>query len=511
MPSNKKIAKNTAFLYFRMAVIMIVTLFTSRVIIASLGVDDYGIYNVVAGITASFNVLLGMFIDASQRFFSYEIGKGDDGSTGEVFSISLMLHIGLSLVVILLAETFGYWLLNNVLIIPVDRLPAANIVFQFTILSFVAVILGTPFDAMIIANERMNVYAYISIADAVLRLSIAYLISISRGDRLIVYAGLLALLQILCSALYYLFCRIAFKNCRFHFTRNIIKIKEMCAFAGWTTLGNLSYMLTTQGVNLLIGSFFAPVVCAARGIAFQVQSAFRAFVVNFQLAINPQIIKSYSAGNIDRCFSLINCSSRISFFLVFIPLIPLISETEFVLRLWLKTVPDGSVTFVRIMLVSQVIFSLRNPIETAIKASGFVKRFMIIFGILGALVLPAGIVCFKLGMPPKIIFLILVIYELLSLIVSLREAKKWVSFNIRSYLKSSIVPVLLTVILSSIIPIMIGVFIPKVSLRIICQMTISPLSALFITYCFGLNNDERNAVKFFICSRLSQKRFSETH
>lgn len=498
MPSNNKIAKNTAFLYIRMAVIMVVTLFTSRVILASLGVEDYGIYNVIAGIVTTFNVLLGMLVDASQRFFSFELGRGREGNVSEVFSISIMLHFILSIIVILISETLGYWFLNHVLVIPPERMFASNVVFQFSILSFVAVIMGTPFDAMIIANEKMNIYAYISIADAVLRLSIAYIISVTDGDKLIMYALLLSLLQICCSFLYFIICRISFKECHFYFSRNKKRIKEIGSFAGWTIMGNFSFMCSSQGVNLLLGSFFSPVVSAARGVSVQVQSAFRAFVVNFQLAVNPQITKSYASGDKERFFSLIHKSSRISFFLVFIPLIPVVAETDLILKLWLKTVPDDTVIFVRVMLLSQILISLRNPLEIAIKASGSIKNYELLIGLIGISIIPVGYVCFILGMPPVTIFIILVFVELLTMFMSLIEARKRVFFSISLYFQQCLTPVILTVVASAVVPILINCILSPGYIRLVLQLIVSPLVAIFVTYYIGLKSEERDAVKTFI-------------
>ena len=316
--NNKRIAKNTMFLYFRMIITMAVSLFTSRVILQTLGVDDFGIYNLVGGITAMFQILNGTLADATQRYITVEIGKGDDGSINKIFSICLLLHVILGIIIVVIAEPLGLWMIHNKLIIPTDRIGAATWILHFSVISLFVVIISVPYNALIIAHEKMEAFAMISIIEAVGKLLIVYALLIGHMDRLILYGVLMLLMQTGIRYLYTSYCNRNFSESKFHYYWDNGLVKEMSGFASWTIIGNMAFICVTQGISIILGMFFFPVVNAARGIAVQVQTAMLTFVKNFQTAINPQITKTYASGNISETHSLIFRSSRFSFFLVMI-------------------------------------------------------------------------------------------------------------------------------------------------------------------------------------------------
>jgi len=311
--STQRLAKNTLFLYIRMIIIMAVSLFTSRVILQTLGVDDFGLYNLVGGITAMFQFLNGTLADATQRYITVEIGKGENGNVNKIYSLCLLLHILLGIIIVLIAEPIGLWLIHNKLIIPFNRLDAVIVVFHLSVISLFISIITVPYNALIIAHEKMNAFAIISIVEAIGRLMIAYSLLISLIDKLILYSLLILLLQFFIRVLYSFYCKRHFEESKFRFYWDKGLVKELFSFASWTIIGNLAYISVTQGITLLFGLFFLPVVNAARGIAVQVQSAISTFVKNFQTAINPQITKTYASGNTSEMYSLIFRSSRFSF------------------------------------------------------------------------------------------------------------------------------------------------------------------------------------------------------
>lgn len=494
---SERIARNAFFLYVRMAVIMLVTLFTSRVVLESLGIDDFGIYNLVGGISTFLGIISGIMSDATQRFISFEIGQGTPGGVGRVFSTSILLHIIIAIITVLIAEPFGMWLLENKLMIPEARMDAAFWVFQISLISFFVTIVTTPFNALIISYERMDVFAYISVIDAVLRLAIAASVKYSANDKLIVYAILMAVCQVCICAFYFIYCSLKLSFVKFKFATDMSLIKEMGAFAGWTIFGNASFLCYTQGINLLLGSFFAPVVSAARGISVQVQGAASSFVRNFQLAVNPPITKCYAAGHYSEMYSLLYSSSRVSYYLLVVLLIPLIFETEEILQLWLNDVPRYSADFIRVMLISQLFITLRNPIEMSIKSSGNIKLFEICVSSLGLMSVPLAYVFLKLGCDAVSVFEVLLFLDALSLLLSYVVAKKIIGFDIRKYCLQVLAKVILVTVLILIAPLIAFLTLESGLLRLMLQIFVSVPLAVLIIFMFGLTSQERDFVRKF--------------
>lgn len=494
--SNKRIAKNSVFLYIRMLVIMVVSLYTSRVILASLGVENFGIYNVVGGIVSLFAFINGAMSQTTQRYIAYELGYNNGINIKKVFSSCMLMHILIALIVLIFAETIGLYILNNYLIIPKDRLYAANWVYQFSIMSSIIMILSTPYNGAIVAYEHMKVFAYISLLDAVLRLLTAFIISYSIGDNLIFYAFLLFVVQLIIRGSYSLYCKRNMPAIRFNLDVDKKKFKSMLGFTSWTMFNNLSIIACTQGINLLLNVFFTPIVNAARGIAMQVELAVSSFSKDLQVAINPQIIKSYSIKDLDRYYSLIHASSKYSFFLFFIIAVPILLETDYILSLWLTIVPEYTIDFTRIIIIVSLINILVNPINVGVSATGKIKRFQIVSGILLISILPISFFVFKHYPNPILVF---VVYLGMSLIVygyKLYYAFKNIKLNLYFYFKQVLLRILGASTIAFFFSFMFKkVLIVKTFIELVFMSLSYVLICLSVIFLVGLNMNEKNKIR----------------
>ena len=495
---NKRIAKNTIYLYFRMIIIMAVSLLTSRVILKTLGVEDFGIYNLVGGVTAMFQFLTGTLADATQRYITFEIGKGTQGNVNKIFSQCVILHLILAVLILVIAEPIGLWFLDNKLIIPGERMYAAKWIFQLSLVSMFILIISVPYNALIVAHEKMKAFAMISVVEVFGRLVIAYALLLTENDRLILYGILIMCLQILIRFLYTVYCKKNFSesNVKYFWDRSLLK--EMFKFASWTIIGNLAYICVTQGLGILLGMFFLPVVNAARGISLQVQNAVVTFVRNFQTAINPQITKSYAASNLPYTHSLIYRSSRFSFFLVLLPLLPIILETDFILNLWLTVVPDHTSIFVRVVLLISLINSLANPLAVGIKATGRIKEYELYSASLKLFVLPVAYVLLKFGASPVIVFIVYLVFEFLAFLSNIIVTSHFVKFSLSEYVRNVLIRVIGVSVLSSIIPFITYIFMPATFTRFMIVLISSVVSSSIAIYMLGLTYNERQ----FINSKL---------
>lgn len=501
--NNKRIAKNSIFLYFRTLVVMVVTLFTSRVILQSLGVEDYGIYNVVGGVVSMFSVILGSMTDATQRFLTIELGKGENGEMNKVFSTSLTLHVIIGVTIVLIAEPLGLWFLYNKLIIPADRLTAAFWVFQCSLVSLFVLVISIPYNALIVAHERMKAFAYISVIDAALRLVIAYFIAVNLClDRLVLYAILMMLSQLLIRNIYNVYCRRNFVESKYLFYKDFALAKEFGKFAMWSMLGNLSFVCGNYGLSLLLGSFFAPFVNAARGVSIQVQGAFSSFVKNFQTAVNPQITKNYASGDLEQMSNLIYRGARLSFLLILVPIIPILFETKTVLTIWLKTVPEYTVPFVQLMIVTTLISTLRNPLEVATKATGKIIMFEVYVYGSKLLILPCSYICLFLGANPVSVFVVTLAFEVIAVVMSLIETHKLTGLSITIFIKNVILKLIITVFASIIVPVLIYLLFEQTIQRFVILTICSVIVTLTCGFYLGTTKGERRAIINFANSKL---------
>lgn len=503
---NTRIAKNTLLLYFRMILTMGITLFTSRVILQVLGVVDFGIYNLVGGIVAMFGFISGSLSTATQRFITFEIGKGEDGNVSTVFSTCLLLHAFIAIIVVLIADPVGLWFINNKLVIPPDRLYAAKWIFQFSILSTFVMIVSVPYNAEIIAHEKMKAFAAISIVEATLKLVIVYLLLLIDLDKLIVYGALIFLAQLSIQLLYVQYCHRSFPEVRVTFAINKTQVKEIGSFASWSILGNVSYLTYTQGLNLLLGTFFMPSVNAARGIALQVQGAVNTFVSNFQTAINPQITKNYAAGHLAEMHNLVFRSSRFSYFLLLILSLPFMLEAEPILKLWLGLVPDYTVVFLRLILLTTWINSFANPLIIAVKASGRVWEYESVVAVIMLMILPVSYVFLRLGFDAWIVFAVHLCIECVAQLFRIRISSRLVGFSIKDYMNEVLSKILLTGAAAVVIPLFAYHYMPQswVSFFIVC--TICIISTCMSVFYLGLTESERTVVLSKIHDGISRKK-----
>ncbi len=472
-----------------------VTLFTSRIILQSLGVEDYGIYNVVGGIIAMFTFISGSLTTASQRFITFELGKEENGDLSKVFSTCLILHLVLAIIIAIIAEPIGIWFITHKLQIPAERTTEAIWVYHFSILSMITMFISVPYNAIIVAHERMDAFALISIIEALLRLGIAYsLIAFGGVDKLILYGALMFIAQLIIRVCYTVYCARNFKEYKFIRVLDKKMIKEMGSFASWSIFGNAAFVTYTQGLNLLLGTFFAPGVNAARGIAVQVQGAVNTFVNSFQTAINPQITKHYASGNIQEMISLVFRSSRFSFYLLMLMTIPILLQPEIILKLWLNTVPDYSVIFLQIILVTTWINSIANPLIISVKATGKIKIYEATVGSLMILILPISYVFLKLEYNPEIVFLVHLAIECCAMAFRIWNTSYLLNFSLKSYFSKVLANVTLVAIASFIIPYFVSINM-SISMNSLIIVTFTSLACSFMAISiFGLTRSERNFI-----------------
>ena len=441
--NNKRIAKNTLLLYFRMLLLMAVSLYTSRVVLNALGVEDFGIYNVVGGVVAMFTVISGSLSAAISRFITFELGKGDGEGLKNTFSAAVTIQLLLSLVIVLLIESVGVWFLNAKMTIPADRLAAANWVLQFSIVTFVINLVSVPYNATIIAHERMSAFAYISIFEAVGKLAVAFLITVSPIDRLVFYAVLMCAVAVSVRLMYGRYCKRHFSECTYRFRWDKELLRRMSGFAGWNFIGTSAGVLRTQGINILLNIYFDPIVNAARGVAVQVNNAVSSFSTNFLMAVNPQIIKSYSKQDIERAYMLAMCGARFSFLLLSAISLPIICETDYILKLWLKIVPDYSVTFVRLTLILTIIEVVSLPLVTLQQATGKIRNYQIVVGTLHMVNFPVSFVFLHFGFKPEVVYFVAISLAVISLYARLYMLKRVVDISIMKFNEEVVIRVVL--------------------------------------------------------------------
>lgn len=478
-----------------MIFMMAVTLYTSRVILNALGVADYGIYNVVGGFVAMFAVLSGSLSSAISRFITFELGKGDKQRLRTVFSTGVNIQVAMSIIIILIAEGLGIWFLNTQMNIPEGRMYAANWVFQCAILTFVINLLSVPYNAAIIAHEKMSAFAYIGILEVVLKLGIVFLLLISPFDRLISYAVLLVLVGLLIRIIYGVYCKKHFEECSYHFVIDKGSLKEMTGFAGWNFLGNCAWLLNTQGVNILMNLYFGVAVNAARGVATQVDSALRLFVNNFTTAVNPQITKSYAQGDLSYMHKLMVKSSKFSAFLMLFFAVPIILEGQTILTIWLKTVPDYTVAFVTwvaISMFAEPVFS--NSYVTAMLATGNIKKYQIVITTTGCLVFPLSWIAFKMGFSPQASYIIYFIVYTMLLFVRLYLLREIVKIPIGMFFRDVLVKVLPVMAVGFIVPAIVSFSMDAGWLRLVLVCVVSTLTVAIAEYQLGLSVGERKFV-----------------
>lgn len=492
--NNKRIAKNTLLLYFRMLLIMIVSLYTSRVVLNTLGIEDYGIYNVVGGVVAMFSVISGSLSAAITRFITFELGTRNKESLNKVFSSSVTIQIGLALIIVILAEVFGVWFLNIKMNIPDERMVAASWVFQFSLLTFAINLISVPYNASIVAHEKMSAFAYISIFEVAGKLGVAFLIACSPIDRLVFYAMLICCIAIIIRLIYGMYCKRNFEECSYHFIYDSSLLKRMFSFAGWNFIGASSAILRDQGGNIVINLFCGPAVNAARGIAFQVNTAVHGFVTNFMTALNPQITKSYASGDREYMMTLIFQGARLSFYMLLVLSLPILVNTHYILVLWLKIVPEHTVYFVQLILLFGLSESISNPLITAMLATGRIRNYQLMVGGLQLMNLPVSYLLLRMGMFPEVVIVVAIVISQCCLAVRLLMLRGMIGLSVQKYLKKVYANVLAVTFIASICPYLLSDSMEESFLNFILLCLIAVVCTGIAIYYVGCNKTERQFV-----------------
>lgn len=492
--NNKRIAKNTMLLYGRMLLLMAISLYTSRVILNALGVEDYGIYNIVGGVVAMFSMLSGSLSAAISRFITFELGKGNKENLAKVFSASVTIQLGICAIVILLAETVGLWFLNSKMVIPENRLYAANWVYQLSLVTFVISLVSIPYNAAIIAHERMSAFAYISIFEAVNKLIVAYFIIISPFDKLIFYAIMIAMIAIIIRLIYGVYCKKRFEECTYHFIYDHELLKQMFGFAGWNFIGASSALLRDQGGNIVINLFCGPAVNAARGIAFQVNTAVHSFVTNFMTALNPQITKSYASGDYQYMMTLIFQGARLSYYILLLLSLPVIVNTHYILHIWLGQVPEHTVLFVQLVLIFGMCESISSPLITAMLATGKIRNYQLVVGGFQMLNLPVSYILLRFGAIPETVLIVAIVISQLCLVSRLYMLRGLIGLKARDFIKKVYANVIEVTILSVIVPFLLAIVLNNDFLNFIVLSIITVVSTLLVVFYVGCTMEERQFV-----------------
>lgn len=472
---------------------MAVSLYTSRIILQVLGVEDFGIYNVVGGVVSMFSLISGALSSAIMRFMTFELGTGNKENLKKVFSSAVTIQIGFAFIIIVLAEAIGVWFLNVKMNIPEARINAANWVFQFSLLTFAINLISIPYNASIIAHEKMSAFAYISVFETIGKLVLAFLIMVSPIDKLVFYALLICSMAFIIRFIYGAYCKRNFEECSYKFVVDKVLLKKMFSFAGWNFIGSSSAILRDQGGNVILNLFCGPIANAARGISTQVNSAVYGFALNFMTALNPQIIKSYANKDLKYMMTLIVQGSRFSCYLLLILSLPILINTQTILHLWLDIVPQYSIAFVRLTLIFAISESISGTLITATQATGKIRNYQIVVGGLQMLNLPVSYVTLRNGGDPETPLMVAIVLSQCCLFARLYMLRRMIGLSIKDFIRKVYLNIVLVALSSLTLPLIIyknsdeHTFFAFIGITIL-TVTCTILSILYI----GCNNDERN-------------------
>lgn len=504
--NKKRIAKNTTLLYVRMLFSMLISLYTSRVTLNVLGIEDFGIYGIVSGVIAMFAFLNAAMSGTTSRFLTFELGKNDMERLKKTFSSAMTIHILIAVIILILGETIGLWFLENKLVIPENRMHAARWVYQLSILNMMVTVIRVPYNASIIAHERMGIYAYIEILNTLLKLGIVYLLLIGGGDKLILYAGLVLLVSVVVTLIYMLYCPRLFEECKYKPVWDKSIIYPMLSFSGWDLYGNLSVVGRTQGVNILLNMFFGPLLNAANTVAIQVQGAVMAFAHNIVIAVRPQIVKSYAAGHYNDTRSLVINTSKLTYLLLLIVSLPLMLEMDFVLRLWLKNVPDYASIFCVFTLMFNLFATMSMVVLSAIHATGHIKRPSLINGTLYLSIIPITYIAFKLNGTPEIPYICSVLSVFLGMLSNAYTLKLYLpQFSVREFAVKVLAICLGISLIAFGLSYCVKCNMEEGFLRFIMVFLTSAVSIVILGYYIAMNRAMRKMVKSKVLSFLKRK------
>ncbi|RKU63465.1 lipopolysaccharide biosynthesis protein [Parabacteroides sp. AF19-14] len=496
--NNKRIARNTLFLSIRMIFVLSLTFYTTRVILNLLGVVDYGIYNVVCGFVSMFTFLNTSMSNGIQRFYSFELGKNGEKGLNEVYNTAIILQLLLAIFLILSTESLGVWYINYKMEIPQDRLFAANWIFQLSLLNFIVIIMQVPYTAAVIAYEKMNFYAIISVLDAILKLLFIFVIPVFKSDMLIVYGVFMLLVSMVDFSLYYIYCKHCFEGIKWKFCRRNDLFKSVLVFSGWNIFGSFSGMMKEQGISLVLNLFFGPVVNAARGIAVQVNAGLQSFVSNMSISVRPQIVQSYAVGNIDRAIKLTYCISKFSCLCLYVLALPIVYNINWILKIWLgDAVPENTSTFVVVVVLISFLNNLNSAISSIVHAVGKMKLYQLSTSFFALLAIPISYVGLERGLSAVFAFWMVFITMLFVQVIAVLVLKKLMNISLKKYLKDVVLPIFLVVVLTFWIPyILVGQI--EGWIKFVMTIIVSLIVNLFVIYFVGLTHYERKIVDDFI-------------
>lgn len=493
-----------------MTLIMLINLFTSRVILSSLGAEDYGIYNVVGGVVVLFTIFKGPLSDSTRRFLTFELGKSDIGALLKVFSTSLRINLLFGIIVVVLAEVIGYFFVAYVLQIPIERLTAAFFTLHFSSAIIFLSIITVPFEADVIAHERMDFFAIISITEVILKLLIAYLLCTLSSDRLIFYSLLLVLVQLVVTISYIFFCRAKFVETRNLRCYDKNTKKKLFSFIGWSMTGGITGVCNSQGINMILNVFFGPTVNAARGVSIQVQGALSQLSSNVQQAINPQITKTYASGDLQNMHNLVLASSKFSYLLLFMISMPIFFSGSFILNIWLGEYPQYTLEFLRLVLILNLFSSLANPLVISNHATGKIRNFQIVVESISLMGLPLSYLYLKLieNSQPYGVYYILISVAIISQMARVIIVLPNISMSFREYLREVILPLLVITFINALSGYMLFRFLGDDNLQgFITQTLISVMLVGILTYFVALNKHQRETIINYILKKTFIKKY----
>lgn len=495
--NTKRIAKNTLMLYFRQILIMLVSLYTVRVVLNVLGAEDYGIYNVVAGVVVLFSFVNNAMATSTQRFINFSLGENNLTKVTEVYSISLVIHGVIAIIFLVLAETIGLWFVSCKLNIPVKRQSAALWSYQFSIISTIFTIFRVPYNATIIAYERMSFFAFLSIAEAFFKLCVVFLISAVNFDKLVFYSFLLSVISALITLIFKIYCNVKIETANFSKVNDKSLVKELFAFSGWNLFGATANVANQQGANIVLNMFTNVTVNAAMGITNQVNAAVYSFVSNFQTAFNPQLVKSYAAGEKNEFMTLLFRSAKLSFFLLLLIVVPLYVNIDFVLSIWLKNVPQYSVEFVRLILIWSLIDSLNGPLWMAASAKGNIRNYQILVSVFIFLNLPSSILLLALGFSPVCVLYIRIVINIFLTFGRLFYLNRNIGLSVKDFITQVVLRCISICSLSFLSMMAIAHFFESWK-RFFITLPINVLLVVVLVYFLGLTHGERQYICSFI-------------
>ncbi len=491
--NNKLIAKNTILLYFRMLFAMGVSLYTSNVVLSQLGIVDFGVFEAVAGAVTMLSFLSGAMSTGTQRYLSFAIAKNDESELSKTFSVTLSIHSLIAIIAFIFSETYGLWLVNNVLEIPEQSVVAANWIYQFAVLSFMITITQVPYHAMIIAHERMGVFAYITIVEVILKLGIVILLQYIVMDKLTLYGGSLCVVSIIIGAMYRLYCLRNFPSSKYKFIWEPRFFKELISYAGWNLWGNLASVASRQGLVILVNTFFGPAVNTAQALAYKVNISIAQFVGGFQMAMNPQMVKSYAVGHIDEMLKLMKRGAKLSFLLMFLLIVPVIFHIDYILGLWLKFTPAYTAIFCQLTLITSLIDSFAGPLMTGAQATGRIKLYQSVVGGILLFSLPLSYILLRLGYPPQTIFVVSIAISLIAFVARLFVLQRILPFSVGAFVKQVVMRPLILCAITVSAYLYLNIQVDTFFEFILSVVTVE-LVAVILVALIGVNRDERKFV-----------------